>query len=412
MSEIRIAALSLETGKVKYLMDGAAATAYHPTGHLIYLQERRLMAAPFDPGALEITGPVVQVTEKNMEMIPPSHIPILFALSAEGTLVYAPGSGDPGEHEMRTLVWVDREGKEEPLEAPPRPYKYLALSPDGTHAAILLSNEPDIWILDLTRKPVTLQRLTFDLRVPPDPVWMPDSRRVVFRTLLQDGTWSLSWKAANGTGPVESLYTSENLLIPQTWSADGRSMLFLGRPASSASAYDIWTLSLDGEPSARPLMAQSYDEQWPEISPDGRWLAYISNESDQMEVYIRPFPNIDDGKWLISSRGGARPFWGPDGRELYYYGVSRSEGPQGMMVVTIETEPAFAVGNPDLLFEGRPYFLPQGSPYDISPDGKRFLMIKEDSQARKAAKASPTTELIVVDNWDEVLKGLAPVEGN
>jgi serine/threonine-protein kinase len=158
-------------------------------------------------------------------------------------------------------------------------------------------------------------------------------------------------------------------------------------------------------------MAESYNEVHPAISPDGRWIAYMSDESGVYNVYIRPFPNVDDGKWLISARAGGYLIWAPDGRELYY-----DANPDEMMVVTIETEPAFTAGNPEVLFRGE-YVMagnrgPDASHYDISPDGQRFLMIKEDSQAREAAKpveTAPITDVIVVENWDEVLKGITPV---
>ncbi len=257
LDEARIAALSLETGEVKFLVDGAAAATYHPTGHLIYLQERTMMAAPFDPGTLEITGPAVPVTEENMELAPLFKVPILFDLSAEGTLAYAPGSQDPPEVSVaRSLVWVDRKGKEEPLGVPPRPYSYVELSPDGTHAAVLITDPQgpfgrrDIWILDLTREPVTQQRLTFDPQAFYYPNWTPDSQRVVFGS-LRDGTFNLSSKAANGTGTVESLRTSKNPLMASTWSADGKSLIFMEFVGQSN---DIWALSLDGEPAAHPLL--------------------------------------------------------------------------------------------------------------------------------------------------------------
>ena len=154
-------------------------------------------------------------------------------------------------------------------------------------------------------------------------------------------------------------------------------------------------------------MAESYNERDPAISPDGRWIAYSSDESGRIEIYVRPFPNVDDGKWLISTRGGESPIWAPDGRELYF-----DDYPDQMMVVTIETEPAFATGNPEVLFRGE--YLGSSSdsrPYDISPDGRRFLMIKEERQSQEGdevVETPPITELIVVENWDEVLKGLAP----
>jgi serine/threonine-protein kinase len=156
-------------------------------------------------------------------------------------------------------------------------------------------------------------------------------------------------------------------------------------------------------------MAESYNEVTPAISPNGRWIAYASNESGQYEIYVRPFPNVDDGKWLISTQGGGWPVWAPHGRELYYV---RSLNRDQMMAVTVETEPTFAVGNPELLFEA-PYYVITGKPYDISPDGKRFLMIKDETQAPEGdevVETPPTTKLIVVDNWDEMLKDPPPTE--
>ncbi len=410
MEDFQIAVLSLESGKVKFLVEEAMCYGHLPTGHILYGQAGAMMAAPFDADTLEITGPAVPVTQADMELHPLYNLPIHFAFSREGTLVYVPGSEEVSV--ARTLVWVDREGKGELLAAPSRPYSYVDLAPDGAHVAVLFTNpqnpfdKGDIWILDLTRQPVTQQRLTFDPQMAYFPMWTPDSQRVVFSS-LREGTWSLSWKAANGTGPVESLHTSKNFIGAFTWSADGRSLIFMETDLVNS---DIWALSLDGEPTVRPLMAESYSEVDPAISPDGCWIAYSSNESGRIEVYVRPFPNVDDGKWLISTRGGESPIWAPDGRELYYDAY-----PDQMMVVTIETEPTFAAGNPEVLFRGEYVMVSHTgsdvSPYYSSPDGKRFLMIKEEKQAQEGdevVETPPITELIVVDNWDEVLKGLAP----
>ncbi len=195
--------------------------------------------------------------------------------------------------------------------------------------------------------------------------------------------------------------------MASTWSADGRSLIFTEFTGQSNS--NIWVRSLDGESAARPLMMESYKEEFPVISPDGRWIAYESDQSQpgRGDIYVRPFPNVEDGKWLISTRGGEAPMWAPNGRELYYYAGQ-------MMAVMIETEPAFAAGNPEVLFRGEYFVTHSNSPYDISPDGLRFLMMKEDPQPQEAAEAveaPPITELIVVDNWDEVLRRITPVEG-
>jgi eukaryotic-like serine/threonine-protein kinase len=414
MNEVRIAALTLETGEVKFLVDGAVPDSYHPTGHLSYVQERAVMAVPFDPGTLEITGPAVPVTEENMTLFPQFNVPILFDFSAEGTLVYVPGSEDsPEVSAARTLVWVDREGNAEPIHAPPRPYREVDLSPDGTRVAVRFndpldfSDQEDIWILDLTREPVTQQRLTNEPQGAWAPVWTPDGQRVVFGS-MQDRGFNLLSKAANGTGPAQSLYVSRNPLSASTWSADGRTLIFhqtIDPGASTGNYSDIWALSLDGEPTARPLLAEAYGELHPAISPDGRWIAYETHEINipgGHNIYIRPFPNIDDGKWLISTRGGEYPVWAPDGRELYYWAYSGR-----MTAVRIETEPVFVVGNSEELFGGEYLTFTANRPFGISPDGQRFLMIKEDKETREAVETAPITELIVVDNWDEVLRSIA-----
>ncbi|GAF68265.1 unnamed protein product, partial [marine sediment metagenome] len=182
MEDIKIAVLSLESGQVKFLLERAVCYAYVPTGHLLYGQAGAMMAAPFDADTLEITGPAVPVTQADMELHPLYNFPILFTFSREGTLVYVPGSEEVSV--ARTLVWVDREGNEELLAAPPRPYSYVDLSPDGTHVAVLFTDpqnffdQGDIWILDLTRKVVTQQRFTFDPQAFYNPMWTPDSQRV------------------------------------------------------------------------------------------------------------------------------------------------------------------------------------------------------------------------------------------
>ena len=166
-----------------------------------------------------------------------------------------------------------------------------------------------------------------------------------------------------------------------------------------AQGQDFGLLSLEG--SSEPLLATEFRERNPALSPDGRWLAYESNASGQNEIYVRPFPNIEDGQWLISTDGGTRPLWGADGRELFYL----SRGAE-LMAVRVQTEPSFAPGNPEAILEGRKLTVETGPgrAYDISPDGERFLVVQE------LVGSTSATELILVQNWFQELERLVPTE--
>ncbi|MFQ5930287.1 MAG: TolB family protein, partial [Acidobacteriota bacterium] len=192
------------------------------------------------------------------------------------------------------------------------------------------------------------------------------------------------------------LTTSPNLQVPSSFSPDGKRLVFYELNPETAS--DLHVLSMEGEPTSEPLLHTQFNEGRAVISPDGRWIAYRSNETGRFEVYVRPFPKVQEGKWQISRDGGVSPVWGPKGRELFY------RAGEAMMVVTIKTEPTFTAGNPEVLFTAR-YYTGPGRNYDISPDGQRFLMIKEAEQTEETAVP---TQLIVVENWFEELKRLVP----
>jgi len=216
----------------------------------------------------------------------------------------------------------------------------------------------------------------------------------------REGLSNLFWKAADGTGTVERLAESANARAPEAFSPDGTTLVFW--ESHPQTGFDLGMLSMNAEGISKPLLVTEFTEGNPQVSPDGLWLAYHSDESGQWEIYVRPFPGVDEGRWQISRDGGSRPIWGPDGRELFYL----SRGGQ-LTAVPIQAGSSFTFGNPEVVFEG-PY-LASGlfrQTYDISPDGKRFLMIKEGSPD---AEAGPT-QVIVVQNWLEELKRLVPVD--
>jgi serine/threonine-protein kinase len=350
---------------------------------------------PFDTARLEVTGGPVSL----IEGVATTNGGVAhFSFSDTGFLVYV----DALETEIaRTLVWVDREGREEPLEAEPRAYTYPRISPDSTRVALdIRDQELDIWIWDFARE--TLTRLTFDAGEEIHPCWTPDGRRIVFSS-NRGGTYNLHWKAADGTGAAEQLAESPNRNFPHSISSDGKQLVFREIPAGGRS--DLRLFSLEGERSSKVLLATEFSEYNGEVSPDGRWLAYQSNTSGQYEIYVRPFPNVNEGRWPISTGGGTRPLWGPGGRELFYLASSGR-----LMVVPVQTESSFTAGIAEVLF-AESYFAGtsvgggSGRTYDISPDGRRFLMIKESG-----ADTSAPMSMTVVLNWFEELKARVPTE--
>ena len=304
---------------------------------------------------------------------------------------------------------MDRQGNEETLGAEPRAYRMLQLSPDGHHVAlavgdIALDNNMDIWVYDLARNVQT--RLTFDPAADAVPVWTPSGDRILFTSARNSSLFSgLYAKAADGSGDAESVMAGPTAKISWHVTPDGKRLLF-AEIVSDTGAYDLGMLSLDGLKRDMLLESES-SESMPRVSPDGRWLAYVSDESGQRQVYVRPFPNVDDGRWQISSGFGVAPVWGPDGRELFFQTTADAGGTR-MMTVPIESGGTFRPGRPVALFQG-PFPLSAGldsHAYDVSPDGQRFLMVREQEGADPSAGLP---RLVVLQNWHEELKARVPI---
>jgi serine/threonine-protein kinase len=314
---------------------------------------------------------------------------VTFAVAANGLLVYL--AGETGDANT-TLVWVSRDGREEPIGAPPRPYFQTRISPDGTRVALdIRDQDNDVWLWDLTRE--TLTRLTSSRALDRQPIWTPDGQKIVFSSTL-GGAPNLFWQTADGIASAERLTEGPNQHFPTSFSPDGTRLLLMEVAGSERT--DIAIFPLTGERRSALLVHTPFIERNAEISPDGRWLAYQSNESGEYEVYVRPFPEVDAGRWQVSADRGTRPMWAPDGRELFYL-----VEPRRMMAVPINPGSTFSAGTPRPLFEG-PYLPPLASrTFDISRDGQRFLMIKENV-------AVTPRELVVVQNWTEELKRLVP----
>ena len=362
----------------------AAGTSPHlaATGDIIYAQNGTLMAVPFNSKRLELAGSPVPVLEGVRETMMGA---AQYALSASGTLIYVPG-GLAGS--STRLAWVDREGKEQLIAAPARSYSFPRISPDGRRIAVTIAEAAtDVWIYDMERD--ALSRATFGGTANADPVWSPDGRRLAFNSNRVGPALNLFWQAADGSGAAERLTTSQFVHATGSWSPDGQTIAFM--EVNLETGQDIWTLAIDGR-KARPFVKTQANETAPRFSPDGHWMAYTSDESGRWEVYVQPYPG-PGGKWQVSTEGGTEPVWNPAGRELFYRFGDR------MMAVPVTLQPAFSAGKPVVLFGGP--WLPSpltSANYDVSSDGKHFLMLKPADQDEGAR------QIVVVQNWFEELK--------
>ena len=399
-TQVKIMVQSIKTGKSKELFAGVNAR-YVPTGHLLYglPNSTNGFAIPFDVGRLEVKGGAVPVIE-GLRTAP--------AISESGTLAYIPADSAAAQSMLssassgRTLVWVDLQGKEQPIEAAPNSYEHPQISPDGTRIAMTIATgeNKDVWILDLVRK--TLTRLTFGDGTEGVPVWTPDGKRIVFLS-ERTGKYGVYWKSADGTGKEEPLGpATDRTPIPYSMTSDGKTLVIVD--ASGLADLDVGIISLEGDHPRKTLIRNCIQ---PKLSPDGRWIAYGSNESGRNEIFVRPFPEVDNGKWQVSTNGGTSPIWSRDGRQLFYWGEDRF-----VISVAVETKPTFSLGTPKALFRST-YVgtgVSSGTPWDISPDGKRFLMMKEPSAQGQATAAPAPRKISVVLNWFEELKQRVPVK--
>ena len=398
---------SLESGERKELFPGSTAR-YLPTGHIVYAVHNDLFAIRFDPDKLEVIGGPVSVVEGIFTGAAPQ-----YAVSNSGTLIYMPRKSADAGASARNLVWVDRNGKEEPIAVPPDLYSNPRISPDGKQVALTVGNiaDADIWIWDLVRK--TLSPLTRDPSPDAVPLWTADGKRIAFMS-LSGGSGKIYLKLATGTGKVEPLgsdYGGAPLPLPSSWSGDGKELVFMGLNFVGATPCDIGAVEMEGERKFRPLLKEKYFETEPKISPNGQWMAYTSDESGKYEIYVRPFPDVDSGgKWTVSTGGGTSPLWAPSGRELFYRNGDE------VMAVSVKTETTFSPETPKTLFRGTYVSLSSGianlpfNSWDISQDGKRFLMLKPGASTGEAPVAAGPRRINVVLNWFEELKQNVPTD--
>ncbi len=383
LDEQTIEALSLETGERKVLIEGGMSALWSSSGHLVYHRGDSLVAVPFDPERLVVTGPPVTVLEGVFPLSGYTGGVRSFALSGNGALVFVPSR----KRTLPRLVFVNREGKVEPISEDRREFLNPRISPDGKRLAVRVAAWNDeIWLYDFSRDAWTQLTSDWDNF---NPIWTSDSAQVTFMS-TREGPFNLFSLAADGSGQLEQLTTSDREQVPFSWSPDGRFLAF-------GEGGDIWILAQEGDRKPQPLFNTLSWEQGARFSPDGRWLAYVSWESDHPDVYVRPFPG-PGGKWQISTRGGFTPRWSGDGDEIFY--VEPSETSPSMMAVDIVTTGGFRAAKPRKLFE----WSFRVDSWDVTRDGQRFLAVEE------VPEESRPGELGLVIKWGEELKRLVPVE--
>jgi eukaryotic-like serine/threonine-protein kinase len=371
----RIEALSFTTGTRKVVVESGTLPFYTPSGHLVFFRGSSLLAAPFDVDGLTVTGPAVRVVD-NLAVDATTASPLV-ALSSSGALIYPPSGAGTSR-----LVWVSRQGVEQPIGDMPRRWAYPRLAPDGHRIAVYADGS--LWIQDSARPTLTLLAAETGY-APSIQVWTPNGKRVIGRTRL-----GLRWFDTDGgkSGPITGSTSVAD--IPSSVSPDGQTFAFVRQAVDTSG--DIYVVNLR-EGSPRPLVQTRAYEGGAQFSPDGRWIAYASDESGQMQVYVRPFPD-PDRKITVSTEGGTQPLWNRKGKELFYRNGNK------MMVVDVSMTSDLVLSQPRELFEQRYAFLTITIPnYDVSTDGQRFLMVKDESGSGR---------LNLVINWQEELKRLVP----
>jgi len=321
-----------------------------------------------------------------------------YAISDNGTLVYVPGSGRQlHEH---TLVWVNRDGKETLVTEEKRAFAAPRISPDGKRVVLSVGDNTGRYISIYDLEADSFSRLTFENERSGSAVWSPDGKWLIFQSGQVGGESGIVRQPVDGSRPQERLTTTTERQMPHSWSPDGQYVAFTetGRPGT----HDIAILPLEGDGEPQFIISTEATECCPQFSPDGKWLAYVSNELGRTNVYVSPFPE-PNVKWLVSEEeeGGEQPVWHPNGKEIFYRSGNR------MMVASVQAgDQALNVGRPEVLFEGSyvsTHSLPQGYQYySISPDGRRFLMLKEEQLGPEQ------NQINVVLNWFEELKRLVP----
>jgi serine/threonine-protein kinase len=392
-------------GTPKVLVRGGYYARYLRSGHLVYMHDGTLFAAPFDIDRLELTGPAVPSVE-GVSSAPTGSASgrAQFALSATGNMVYLP-SQNAGD--LPSIQWLDRTGKLSPLRATGADWSNPHFSPDGNKIAVDMFAEKrtlDIFVYEWGRD--TLTPLTFGLGGNRKPVWTPDGRRIAFASTRgsNDDTPNIYWQRSDGTGEVQRLTESKNPQLPASFHPSGK---YLAYWEQTQNSWDLMILPFEGDEAsgwkpgkATVFLSTPSAEQEPMFSPDGHWIAYHTNESGINEVFVRPYPG-PGGKWKVSTAGGMWPVWSRTRHELFY----RTQDNRIMVSsYTVEGD-SFKAEKPKVWSEQIVIPTPRNRPFDLHPDGERFAV----SAAAQSPTEAPRDKVVFIFNFFDELRRIAPV---
>jgi serine/threonine-protein kinase len=381
-----IKTVSIETGEEKTILKRGMNPVYMPGGYLLFVLESSLCAVSFDPARLEVTGSIVPVIEM-IRIGKGSRGSGQYAISRNGSIAYLPGRTGVKSH----LVWLDRDGGSEKLGFPPERYGTFQLSPDDKRLAVQIVQglKSNVWIYELDRE--TRARLTFN-GYNSQPIWSPDGERITFSSSRR-GKREIYEKAADFTGAAACLAAAEYPIIPYTWSPDGRTLVFSGHVPTG----DLFYLSAEKSSEFNSLTTTDFNEWGAAFSPDGKFVAYVSDEQGRYDVYVETVPK-SDRRWRISPEGGEEPVWSRSSNELFY------RNGREWMSVRYAADPAFSAELPETVFDGDYVNVP-GRSYDVSRDGRRFLLIQDIEERLDH------TSINVITNWcDELEDRMKPAD--
>jgi Tol biopolymer transport system component/predicted Ser/Thr protein kinase len=400
-----IVVYSTASGQRKTVLRGGFHARYLHSGHLVYVHEGTMFAVPFDLKRLEATGQPTPILEGVVSV--PINGGAQFSFSETGNLIYI--AGRSGAQNV-AIDWMDREGKFSPLREAPADYYFPAFSPDGKRLALTINDVKggNIWVYEWEKDILT--RLTFAGDQNISPAWTPDGQRIVYSSLEIGRTYNLWWKRADGAGDAQRLTESKSGQSGASWRSDGKVLAFA--QLNPATNWDIMTLTVDGDEKSgwkfgqpNPFLNSSFEELSPAFSPDGRWLAYASDESGEYEVYVRPFPG-PGGKWQISTGGGSFAKWSRNGKDLFY----RTQDNKVMVATYTVSGDSFHADKPRLWSPGQ--FTSRlssifAASFDLHPDGKRFAVLRSGTgEVPKVDKVS------LISNFFDELNRKVPTGKN